>query len=99
MIDPLTERVVSLTDAAKLCPRRRAGKQPHASCMYRWTTTGCRGVVLESVQVGATRCTSHEAMARFFAALTAAVTSRQNGHTMPAREADAVEEQLRAAGL
>jgi hypothetical protein len=70
MIDPLTEYVVTLRQAAKSCPRRRSGKHPHVSCMYRWTTEGCRGVVLESIQVGGTRCTSHEALKRFFRRLT-----------------------------
>jgi hypothetical protein len=68
MID--TEELLSLTEAAKLLPRRRAGKPAHVSCLYRWTQIGCRGVRLEFVQVGATRCTSREALSRFFAALS-----------------------------
>jgi hypothetical protein len=71
MINPLSEDVICLTDAAKECPKRRRGKRPHVSCMYRWTNHGCRGVVLESIQVGGTRCTSHQALARFFERLTA----------------------------
>jgi hypothetical protein len=38
--------------------------------MYRWTRVGCRGVVLESLNVGATRCTSREAVARFISRLS-----------------------------
>ena len=71
MIDPNTEQVVSLTEATKDLPRRRAGKRPHVSCIYRWSKyPGCRGVVLETIQVGGTRCTSKEALARFFRQLT-----------------------------
>jgi hypothetical protein len=70
MIDPNSESLISLSEAARHLPRRRAGKRPHVSCIYRWTTSGCRGVVLESVQVGGTRCTSKEALARFFRRLT-----------------------------
>ena len=70
MIEPFVESIVSLADAARLCPRRRGGKRPHISCLYRWTVDGCRGVVLECVQIGGTRCTSHEALARFFERLT-----------------------------
>ena len=66
MIDPSSEYLISLADAAGELPRRRAGKRPHVSCLYRWTNFGCRGVVLESIQVGGTRCTSREALARFF---------------------------------
>jgi hypothetical protein len=72
MIDPNTETLISLPEAAKSLPRRRAGKRPHVSCMYRWSDTGCRGVVLETIQIGGSRCTSREALARFFGALTAA---------------------------
>lgn len=72
MIDPLSEQVISLTEAARLLPRRRRGKRPHISCIYRWTVSGCKGVILDSTQVGGTRCTSREALARFFAALSAA---------------------------
>jgi hypothetical protein len=71
VIDPAAEHLVSLTRACRHFPRRRKGKRPHVSCLYRWTTVGCRGVVLDSVQVGGTRCTSREAIARFIAALSA----------------------------
>ena len=70
MIDPNSEALLSLADAAGTLPRRRGGKKPHVSCVYRWTTSGCRGVILESIQIGGTRCTSREALARFFEALT-----------------------------
>ena len=58
MIDPTTETLVSMADAARPLPRRRGGKKPHVSCF------------LESIQVGGTRCTSKEALGRFFKALT-----------------------------
>jgi hypothetical protein len=70
MID-LTEEVISLADAAKRLPRRRGSKPVHVSCIYRWTVQGCRGVVLEYTQIGGTRCTSVEALERFFERLTA----------------------------
>jgi len=65
-----SETVISLTEATRLLPARRGGKRPHVSCIYRWTVTGCKGVILESIQVGGTRCTSKEALARFFERLT-----------------------------
>ena len=75
-IDPNSETLVSLSQAGKHLPRRRAGKRPHISCLYRWSTAGCRGVVLETIQIGGTRCTSREALHRFFDALTAAADNR-----------------------
>lgn len=65
MIDVTNEQVITLNEAARILPKR-----PHVSCLYRWTKQGCRGVVLESVQVGGTRCTSKEALQRFCERLT-----------------------------
>jgi len=70
VIDIQKERVISLSKAKVQLPVRRAGKKPHLSCLYRWSTTGCRGVVLETIQIGGTRCTSIEAMQRFFERLS-----------------------------
>ena len=52
MIDPNEEELLSLADAAKSLPPRRGGKRAHISGLYRWTVSGCRGVILESIQVG-----------------------------------------------
>lgn len=86
MIDPLTEQLISLADAAKLCPKRRGGKKTHVSCIYRWTTVGCRGVRLDFLQCGATRCTSHQALARFFARLTPTPPDAKSVRTPARRE-------------
>ncbi|MEN6457779.1 MAG: DUF1580 domain-containing protein [Thermoguttaceae bacterium] len=90
MIDPNTECLVSLSNAARYLPRRRAGKKPHVSCIYRWATAGCRGVILESLQVGGTRCTSKEALVRFFRRLT-------SGHAADVPEVRSVAQRERAA--
>ncbi|MBU4270584.1 MAG: DUF1580 domain-containing protein [Planctomycetes bacterium] len=100
MIDPNTETLLSLSEAGKHLPRRRAGKRPHVSCIYRWTTAGCRGIVLESIQIGGTRCTSRKALARFFQQLTGnqvvipVVTSRAHKAAVAA-----AERRLDAAGI
>jgi Protein of unknown function (DUF1580) len=84
MIDPATEQVISLTEATKLpfFPARRGGKRLHLSCIYRWTVTGCRGVILESIQIGGTRCTSLQACLRFVERLTQ-TTGPQQPAAMP----------------
>jgi len=102
MIDPNTETLVSLSEAAKLLPTRRAGKKVHPSCLYRWTTTGCRGVILESIQVGGTRCTSKESLALFFHRLTQNWESAPKNRQTPAqrrRAAEAAERELTGEGL
>ncbi len=76
MIDSVGENLITLAQAADELPRRRRGRKVHVSCLYRWSTAGCRGVVLESIQVGATRCTSKQALQRFYERLS---ESRQAG--------------------
>ena len=74
MIDLNAETVISLSQAAKhpALPRRRGGKRPHVSTLYRWSRQGCGGIRLETIRFGATRCTSLEAIQRFANRLTAA---------------------------
>lgn len=103
MIDATSESLVSLTDAAKLLPARRGGKRPHISCIYRWTVAGCKGIKLESIQVGGTRCTSHEALGRFFERLSERVGTSEQQPTVRtpnrrARDVAQAERELKAAG-
>ena len=66
MIDLASEAVITLAQATKHLPRRRRqDKKPHVSTVYRWATAGARGVVLETLRVGGTLCTSIEALQRF----------------------------------
>jgi hypothetical protein len=70
MIDSASESLIALAQAADELPRRRRGRKTHVSTLFRWSTVGCRGVVLETIQVGGTRCTSREALQRFFERLS-----------------------------
>lgn len=72
MIDTLVEPPLPLVEAARLIPSRRRGRPCSVTTLYRWSGVGCRGIVLETIQIGATRCTSAAALQRFFARLTAA---------------------------
>lgn len=71
MIDLRAETGLSLIQAAKLVPPTRQDKQVHVSTIVRWILHGVRGVRLEAVRVGGRWITSHEAIERFSAALTA----------------------------
>src|SRR5579875_1927936 len=71
MINTLVESVFPLARAPDELPRRRRGRKTHVSTVYRWATDGCRGAILETIQVGGTRCTSREALQRFFERLSA----------------------------
>lgn len=70
-IDVFNESVITFSEASKLLPRRRRGCKVHPSCIYRWYQAGLRSasgmiVRLEIVQIGGTKCTSKEALQRFF---------------------------------
>ena len=70
MIDLKTERIVSFREAAEHFPRIRGGRPVHRPPLGRWANTGLRGIRLDIVQVGGTRCTSIEALDRLFRLLT-----------------------------
>jgi hypothetical protein len=70
VIDCSSESVITFSQAADSIPRRRRGCKCHVSTLFRWSTAGCRGVVLETIQIGGTRCTSQEALQRFFERLS-----------------------------
>ncbi len=71
MIDITSEKLLTPSEIAQHIPRRRAGKKCNVATIYRWMTDGVRGVKLEHLCVGGTRCTSLESLQRFFDALTA----------------------------
>jgi hypothetical protein len=100
-IESELEDLITLREAARLLPRRRRGKKPHISCLYRWTTTGCRGVVLESVSVGGTRCTSRGALSRFFSRLSIADAGGGSRPVLDTRQQhlDRVERELAGEGI
>jgi hypothetical protein len=79
----LHETIITLADAANELPRRRRGRKAHVSCVYRWSKIGCRGVLLETLQIGATRCTSKEALQRFFERLTESRQPADVGSSQP----------------
>jgi hypothetical protein len=70
----LTEPLIPLTQVSRLpfIPRRRKGKKLNVATVFRWASTGIRGVKLEVVRVGGTLCTSRAALLEFFRALTQA---------------------------
>jgi hypothetical protein len=85
----LHEEIIPLRDAVKLVPRCN-GKRLHIATLYRWTTSGCRGVTLEAIQVGAVRATSRQALERFFRRLTAAAGLAEQ-HSQDGDRADEYE--------
>lgn len=91
-IDIERERPISLAEVPAFVPKRN-GKKVHYSTVYRWTTKGVRGRVLESIMVGGIRYTTVEAVHRFLAA-------RPTSRVEPVLcLEDAVDDALRRAGV
>lgn len=104
MIDISSEQVVTLATSTKFLPKRRKGARPNVATLYRWAQTGVRGIRLETLMVGGTRCTSMEALQRFFDAITAAceptTPSIAPRHTTARRrQIEAAEKRLAQAGI
>jgi hypothetical protein len=66
MIDINSEQVGPFTEAAGWVPRCRGGKKVAVSTFWRWARYGIAGVRLETIYCGTVRCTSREALQRFF---------------------------------
>lgn len=66
MIDPDTEEILAMPDAARFVQRRFGGRKPSMNTLWRWSVRGLRGVNLETMKRGGTRVTSEEAILRFF---------------------------------
>lgn len=101
MIDIASETVVTLTQATGHVPARGKRKKPAVSTLHRWALRGVKGIRLETLMVGATRCTSIEAIQRFCERVTEAV----DGPTLSASPrsddhgTERVERELDAAGI
>ena len=72
MIDLESEELVCLADAAAFFPRRRGGKRPSFTTIWRWVTAGVNGIKLEAIRCGSTLCTTRPAVVRFLEAQTQA---------------------------
>lgn len=99
MIDISAETVVTFTDAAKDLPRRRRGRPVHPATLHRWASRGIGGVRLEFIKIGGTRCTSREALQRFFDTITRASGDEQAAASRPVeRDVEQTSERLEQAG-
>ena len=98
-IDLVSEQILSFPEAVRLLPRRRRGRRPHISTLYRWAK-GARGVRLEVIRTPGGLATSAEAIQRFFERLSAP-TEASPSRTARQRERDnkRVERELDDLGL
>lgn len=67
MIDPQNDELITFTDVTRLLPPLPGGKRTNRQTVYVWTRRGCRGVVLESIDVAARSYTTKAALDSFLA--------------------------------
>tara|TARA_R110002124_G_scaffold106675_1_gene258765 strand:+ start:428 stop:718 length:291 start_codon:yes stop_codon:yes gene_type:complete len=96
MIQIENEQVITFTDAIKMLPRRRRRKKIHISTLYRWASRGIRNIRLETIQIGGTRCTSVEAVQRFFDAIS---TTPTHVHHKNKKRIEEAEQNLKNSGF
>lgn len=87
MFDHRIEPPIKLAEAAGTLPGRRPGKHIHPSAIHRWTTSGLRGVKLESLKIGGVTHTSRAALQRFFERLSSDMVT--DGASPSAADVDA----------
>jgi len=90
MFDIATETLVPLREIPNLLPVRRNGKKLHISAVYRWTTSGVRGVRLDSVRIGGTCFSSLQALQRFSEKLSENPAARTAPGATPKRREQAL---------
>jgi|GEM_PF-5623476 len=64
----IAEGLIDLNEAAGDCKDAR-GRKPHIATLRRWAKYGCRGHKLETAFLGNRLMTTHQAVARFLAAI------------------------------
>lgn len=101
VIDPLTEELLTPTQATAFFPRGREGRKVHVSAIYRYMTRGCDGIVLESIRTPRL-ATSREAIGRFLSLLNqGGQPSATPSHARPApgEDAERTRRELKRIGL
>ena len=95
MIDVTVERPISFNQATKFLPDNR---RPGFSTWWRWSVHGVRGVKLETILVGGRRCTTAEAVRRFFERVTAVADGTEiPNRTSSDRDAAVARAEVRCA--
>lgn len=93
MIDVIQERLIRLTDVARLVGPGRGGRPCHLSTVLRWILHGSltpdgERVRLEAIRVGGAWKTTVEAVHRFLAALTPSLQEPSPTRSRTARQRD-----------
>ncbi len=83
MFDTIAEKPIPLDQIPPEAIPGRGGKPVHQVTLGLWHRRGVRGVKLETIMIGGRRCTSIEALNRFYQAVSQARSSHPS-HRPPA---------------
>ena len=101
MIDINCDTLIRLCEVPSWA-ETKLGQRVHRSTVHRWHLRGCRGVKLETLMVGGVRHTSHEALERYFAGVTAASETGESKSLeshFASRSHQRADKELKAEGL
>ncbi|MGO8899479.1 MAG: DUF1580 domain-containing protein [Isosphaeraceae bacterium] len=84
MIDTIAEKPIPLDQIPPEVIPGRGGKPVHPVTLSLWHRRGVRGVKLETLLIGGRRCTSIEALNRFYQAVSQARSKHPSHQPTPA---------------
>jgi hypothetical protein len=103
------QHVIPLCELGAHAPRRRGGRKIHRATAYRWALSGARArdgstVVLPTIRVAGTKCTSIEAFQWFCDQLTAPAAAaglvpESRAEVARRRALEAIDHELDELGL
>ena len=79
MINATTDRLLTLAEAAKICPKV-GRKRPSKTTLWRWGAKGLHGVTLEHIWSGHTMLTTEAAVNEFFRLVAEARSAQRVAH-------------------
>jgi hypothetical protein len=93
-----------ISEVPNRIPKTSRGQEVSIATVLRWSTKGLKGIRLETIRIGATRCTWDDALWRFFERISESESSRETGPVVATiaqkhRRSEAVEKRLNEIGI
>lgn len=85
-----TDEFLTLAEAARLLPKRRAGKSISAQSLWRWCAQGFQGVRLEHLRIGRNIYVTRAALIKFGEAIAAQHSAQGSGRKTPSKSKPAL---------
>ena len=98
-IDPLSEELLTMSQAAALLPKRRGGSRVAITTLWRWRTRGSKGVRLATVRVGGCVYTTAAALRDFIESQQSGTAAALPAAESPSRRSRRAMAELERMGL